>query len=235
MMFDGVNILLSKREPDLREKMDDPACDHRQLFNTYRHFACTNALFSGWKRIYARHMRPELKHSPTPALLDIGAGGGDIPRALRRLAKSDGIDLRVTAIDEDARAVRYMLPRVPDDGMTIRQCASRELVEEGARYDFVISNNVLHHLERASFGNLLNDARALAKRRVIMNDIHRSPVAYAVYTVLTAPWARRSFIGYDGRISIRRSYTYRELKAVAPPGWDVLRLFPYRLLLVHSR
>ena len=38
----------------------------------------------------------------------------------------------------------------------------------------------------------------------------------------------------DGLRSIRRSYRRGELEAIAPPGWEVRRIFPNRLVMLYA-
>lgn len=218
--------------------MDDPACDPEGLRRTYRHFVVINRLLSGWRTIYVRRLRPLLSAETTTSLLDVGSGGGDVPRALARWAAHDGLRLDITAIDPDERATAYATSLPPTPGLTLRQCLSSDLVREGARFDVVTSNHVLHHLDDKALTALLADSTALARRLVVHADIARSPLAYAGYWVATLPLHRRgrtdaSFVRDDGLLSVRRSHTPDELAALLPAGWTVDRL-PFRVLAVHE-
>ncbi|MGZ4661553.1 MAG: methyltransferase domain-containing protein, partial [Arthrobacter sp.] len=103
-----------------------------------------------------------------------------------------------------------------------RQAHSTDLVQEGATFDVVISNHVLHHLAPDELRQLLADSEVLAVRKALHNDLIRSPAAFALFSVAALPF-RKSYIRGDGLTSIRRSYTPAELAASAPPGWSVER------------
>ena len=225
---------LRRRDPDLQELMDDPDCDLTQLRRTYAQFQVVNRLLAGWGGLYRRRIRPLLAPDRVTTLLDVGSGGGDVPRALARWAARDGLTLAVTAVDPDERAHAYAtdLPRVP--GLTFRRTTSSALVEEGAEFDVVVSNHVLHHLDAAGLDRLLADSERLSRRLVVHNDIARSRWAYAAYAVGCRPFGRRSFLLADGLRSIRRSYTLAELADCVPPGWTVARQAPARLLLLRE-
>lgn len=222
---------LRVRASDAVEIMDDPACDAVRLARTYANFRFVNAVVSGWRGKYRRDIRPALSKTEPRTLLDIGSGGGDVARALARWAARDGLRLNVTAIDPDARAHAYATSLPPLPGLTFRRALSSELVAEGARFDFVVSNHLLHHLGAAELGGLLSDSERLARGRVLHGDIERSRFAYLSFGLGTWPFFRRSFIRADGLTSIRRSFTAAELQAVLPAGWRVSREVPSRLIL----
>lgn len=225
---------LHRRREDLHERMDDPGCDLRTLQRTYQQFGPVNALVASWAPVYRRWLRPALDPGRPTTLLDIGCGGGDIARKLATWAARDGLTLRVTGIDNDARAVSYARSRTPQFGVTFRQALSSDLVREGQRYDLVVSNHLLHHLNPQERTSVLHDSEQLCRQLAVHSDIERSMLAYAAYGLLVAPLFGSSFVREDGLLSIRRSYTTQELRAVAPPAWQVRGQFPCRNLLIYQ-
>ncbi|MGM7671849.1 methyltransferase domain-containing protein [Microbacterium sp. A93] len=214
--------------------MDDPHADLRMLERTYERFALINGVVSRWGAVYRRDIRPRA-HSRPIRLLDVGAGGGDVSRAIAAWARRDGLTMHVTALDADARAIRWAKSR---GGAVAYRCAhTRELAEAGEVFDIVISNHLLHHLSREELQEMLIDSTRLVSNDglVIHRDIERSRFAYRAFAAGTLPFARNlfagSFIRPDGLTSIRRAYTAAELSAVALGGWRVRRAFPARLEL----
>lgn len=223
---------LAVRETAAAELMDDPDCDPLALDRTYDHFALVNRLVAGWRSVYTTRIRPLAQVVPgTLTVLDLGSGGGDVSRALAAWARSDGLDLEVTAIDPDPRAFRYASSRPGSEGVRFECASSGDLVAGGRRFDVVVSNHVLHHLDPAALAEVLGDSERLATRLVVHNDIRRSALAYAAYWAATVGTFRGSFIHPDGLLSIRRSYRAQELAAATPAAWTVARHRPWRLLL----
>jgi 2-polyprenyl-3-methyl-5-hydroxy-6-metoxy-1,4-benzoquinol methylase len=227
-------LLMRRRASDAVEMMDLPDCDPRRLERTYRQFAMVNRALSGWRRLYARELRPLLTAESPMTVLDIGSGGGDLAVALARWAARDRVKLHVTGIDPDSRAHAFATGRPHVPGVEFRQAHSSDLLREGRSYDVVISNHVLHHLQPAELRLLLADSQALSRRKALHNDLRRSPAAYALFSVAALPF-RGSFIRADGLTSIRRSYTPAELSELAPPGWRIERHSPFHQLLVHRK
>ncbi|MFH0343127.1 MAG: methyltransferase domain-containing protein [Chromatiales bacterium] len=227
--------LLSQRDTRTTEIMDDPRCDCERLFRTYRQFRAVNAALSRIRSVYKRWIRPAMRiPERSYSLLDIGFGGGDIARALHRWACADGLRLAITGIDIDARAYRYVKTLDWPERVTFRVADVSELRAEQERYDFVFSNHLVHHLDTAALPPMLASAAALCAREVLFVDVRRSDLAYLGFAFLSAVAFRDSYIRHDGLISIKRSYTFRELAAIAPPGWTVERLFPFRLVLRYA-
>lgn len=222
---------LAYRAVDADEWMDDPECDPARLARTYRHFGLLNRAIGRWPAIYRSLIGPALADAGPRSLLDVGFGGGDITRRIAAWAARDGIDLSITAIDPDPRALAFA-SAAPASGVEFRATTSRALVADGRTFDVVISNHVLHHVE--GLGDFLEDSERLARRLVVHSDIERGPGAYAAYSVLALPLAAGSFARADGLTSIRRSYTRAELEAESPPGWTVERKRPSRLLLTRT-
>lgn len=230
--------LLSCRSTGEPELMDDPDCDPVALDNTYRWFGIVNPLVAAWRPVYRWHIRPVLRGAAAEGrvgtMLDVGCGGGDVARALARWAARDGLGVAVTAIDPDPRAHAWASTHDDAAGVGYRAASSTELVAAGERFDVVVSNHVLHHLSAAELTGLLSDSEALARTLAVHNDLRRSRAAWTLYWVATLPLARaRTFLRFDGLLSIRRSYRPGELADILPPGWRVLRQRPFRLLALH--
>jgi 2-polyprenyl-3-methyl-5-hydroxy-6-metoxy-1,4-benzoquinol methylase len=234
MTIRGTRLGLRERAVDLDELMDDPECDLGALERTYARFDLVNRAVSGWRRVYRERLRPLAAHGRPLSVLDVGFGGGDVPVALARWAEADGLDVSITAIDPDDRAFAFASRRDAPPSVRFRRAGSGELVEAGERFDVVLSNHVLHHLDPAALAAVVSDSERLARRLVVHNDIERHPLAYAGYAVGITPLAPGSFLRTDGLRSVRRSYTAAELRAALPTTWRVERQAPFRVLALFT-
>jgi len=226
---------LAARNPDAIEQMDAPDADPHMLAKTYARFRLVNAIVSGERAVYRRWVRPRLSPVWGTRLLDVGTGSADLPRRMLRWAHHDGLRLDITAIDPDARAIAWAAAQPYTRGLRVRQVATGDLVEAGERFQIVLSNHVLHHLDGRETGALLADCERLVGPGgvAVLGDIERSLWGYAGFWLGTLPFANNllagTYIRGDGLASIRRSHTAAELAAALPPGWRVRRAFPSRL------
>lgn len=225
---------LRERDTVVRELMDDPDCDPARLAATLRRFDTVNRLISGWGRVYRRVLAPHLAALGRPArVLDLGSGGGDVVSRLAALARRDGLDATWLGADPDPRAHAVASAR-SRPGVDFRCADSAELIREGAAFDVVLSNHVLHHLDAPGLGAFAADSLALSRGPVLHADIRRSPAAYALYAAGITPLAPGTFLRTDGLRSIRRSYRPAELGAALGSGWTVHQPAPFRLLAVGA-
>lgn len=229
-------LFLTKRDRDAREKMDNPDCDRELLFNTYRQFETVNKLVGGWSRIYKNFLRPVLKEADKkPSLLDIGCGGGDLVSYLAKLSKQDGLDLQITGIDPDPRAIEFAHQNNSEEHTRFLNIDSTELAATGNKFDIVISNHLLHHLTETELLSVCIDAEQLTRRLALFNDIERSDIGFTAFSLVSPIFFRNSFISEDGITSIKRSYRQHELQQALPDHWQVKRLFPFRLLALFEK
>lgn len=200
------------------ELMDEAGCNEKKLNRTIRQFGLLNALFSAAVPLFRKHILPVMKTQRDRewTILDLGAGGGDIDRALVRLVRRQGLKVRITALDLDEKIVgwaRDLCQNYPE--ITVVQGSAFDLTSLGM-FDFVISNHMLHHLSFDQVSLVTANARAHSRFGYLLNDLRRSLWAYLGYTLFTALFVHRSFAFTDGRLSIRRGFLRHELEKLFP-------------------
>jgi 2-polyprenyl-3-methyl-5-hydroxy-6-metoxy-1,4-benzoquinol methylase len=240
---------INHRASHLSELMDDAQAPLLYLHNTYRDFFYLNRLVSQWRRIYKHKITPLLRRDPNKSfrLLDVGCGGGDIAYYLLKWSQADGFNLQITAIDLDERAIQWAEQQQRKQRhrhhqkqqeqrhqqIEFRVASTRKLLDEKKHFDLVISNHVLHHLRDQEVPVFLEECQQLGST-VICNDLERHPISYLIYSACFPLRFRKSFIYEDGRMSILKSFTRKELEELSPKNWRIKRLFPFRLLAIFQ-
>jgi len=227
-------LILKNRDSDLIELMDDPDCDLDQLERTYDWFSILNPWLARWNAIYRTYVRPSLHADRPSRILDIGCGGGDLLRFLGAKAKKDGFAVSLLGVDPDERAIKYAREQYSNVPIEYRAVHSSVLVQEDQRFDIIVSNHVLHHLDPDQFKTLINDSEQLSDGLVIHNDICRDDLAWLAFWPVGG-LCRKSFILEDGLRSIRRAWHPDELKDLVPSFWTIQRQAPFRTLLIHRK
>jgi 2-polyprenyl-3-methyl-5-hydroxy-6-metoxy-1,4-benzoquinol methylase len=207
--------------PDMRlrdmtdkEIMDRPDADLDRLHRTIRQFQWINFLFSASRTLLREHIFSMMIQDPTRryTLLDVGAGGCDIAIWAAREARTRGLKLDITALDNDPRIlpVAYRATRDYPE-IRIVEGNALDLSQQGS-FDFIFSNHFLHHLDWGEIKIFLQHVLAATRIAFVMNDLKRSRWAYLGCTVFLGLSTRRSFAFHDGRLSIRRGFLPAELR-----------------------
>ncbi len=222
------------RAEGAQEILDGPV-PLAELRKSLADVARLNALFGG-RRITIAQVKRLVGALPLErplTVLDIGSGIGDIPRALVRWGRRAGRTLRVLALDRDlttlriARAASREYPEI-----TYLQADALALPLPAAGVDVVISALTLHHLEPESARESLAEMDRAARRGLVVNDLARSRVAWALVWLATRAFARSPISRHDGPLSVRRAYTAGEVRTLCEKaGLNSARVVRYPLRL----
>jgi len=198
------------------ELMDLPDSPARLLGNTLRQFRWINRTLTPCHRLFRRHVLRRMRRDRHRAwtMLDIGAGGCDLPIWLVDRCRRERLDLTVTGVDHDARVVEFARRHLHDHPeITVVQGDALSLVDiPPGRWDFIVSNHFLHHLSTPRIGECLRQVTRACREGSFMSDLVRSRLSYWLYTACARACLRDSFAYDDGRLSIRKSLSLREAR-----------------------
>jgi len=142
------------------------------------------------------------------SILDAGAGSGEL---LRELAKwTNGRDIRLVGLEINRDATLS----IKSDSIHAVQGDALRLPFSDNSFDYVFCSLFLHHLRDEAAVELLREMGRVAKKRIYAIDLNRHPTAYYFYNIVGRLFLQR-FTLEDGSLSILRSFTSKELLAVA--------------------
>lgn len=149
-------------------------------------------------------------------VLDVATGSADIPVAIVKWARKQGIRIEVTAIDNNPIAVREAAAfTLGYPEITVAVADGFSLPFEEGSYDIVLCAKTLHHFSEEDTVRLLQEIGRVAASGYIVMDLRRSWVAWALISTLARLFTRNSFTRHDGPMSVLRSYTVPELDTLA--------------------
>lgn len=194
--------------------MDDPTIGADEMRSTLGELATINRLLGGYAPSLegVAALVPETARELT--LLDVGCGGGDTCRRLADWAAARGLTMRILGIDLLSSAVEYAADSSPGyDRVDYRVADLLQLDGEG--FDIVHAALVLHHFDDAAAHDALAKMLALARWGVVVNDLHRHPLAYHSIRLLTRCLSRNRLIRHDGPVSVLRGFRRPDLERLA--------------------
>jgi ubiquinone/menaquinone biosynthesis C-methylase UbiE len=154
-------------------------------------------------------------------LLDLCTGSGDIPRRVADWSRAQKSIVSIHAIDSQsstlaiARAKSALYPEITYEAADVLRFMPPQ------PFDIVICSLALHHFAFSDALDLLRRICHFARRGVVVADLARSDFAIMSIYLLTAFLVRHPMNKFDGRLSIRRAFSFRELAAAAvEAGWS---------------
>ncbi len=196
------------------ELMDDPAIQGPELEVTLAEIERINRALGGYPP--SLHGIEALRPEGVTALsiLDVGTGGADFPMRIADWAAERGLDVRITGIDLTETTVDFARQRTRAyDGIEIVQADLFDL-DEGAPFDIVHAAQVLHHFVGDEAERALAKMARLARYGVVVNDLHRHPLAWGGIAVITRALAKSRLVKYDAPLSVLRGFSREDFEGM---------------------
>lgn len=190
------------------EYLDDPACDPDIRARSLGDVARANRWFGGTRAaiVELSEVLSAPRDRDRPAtLLDVGTGLADIPASLRETAAAP----LVTTIGLDAVPSVATASREKVDHAVCGDALVLPVADDGV--DVALCSQLLHHFEHADAVRVLQELDRVARERVIVSDLLRSPVAAAGLWLASFPLRFHRVSRHDGVVSVMRGFTSAEL------------------------
>jgi ubiquinone/menaquinone biosynthesis C-methylase UbiE len=139
------------------------------------------------------------------SFLEVAAGTGDTPVATRDRMKQEGIQLDLTLLDRAKTHLNHGNRSVVADALALPFANSS--------YDLVSCGLFAHHLSPAEIVQFLQEGLRICRVAVLINDLVRHPMHLAMAYAGRA-FYRSRLSKHDGPVSVRRSYTPSEMRAL---------------------
>ncbi|HEX6746462.1 MAG TPA: methyltransferase domain-containing protein [Longimicrobium sp.] len=225
------------------ELMDEPAQDRTELAKSLDDLRAVNRWLGG-TRVVLHHLADLVARHPREAyrILDVGTGSGDIPLEIARWARGEEVQVHVVATDNHATTLAFAREHTAAEPVVQVEAADAlRLPYADGSFDFVLLSTALHHFDdERDCIRVLREMHRVSRIAFVVNDLARSRAALLGARLLAATfWRRHPVTRHDGPLSVRRSFTPDELRALAAragfANGRVRAHFPFRLSLVVER
>jgi SAM-dependent methyltransferase len=201
------------------ERMDAPDVDRTQLGRGLADLRAVNRWLGG-RRVVLHLLGGMILRSPpgrVVRILDVATGSADLPVALVRWARARGRAVEVLATDNHAGTLAVARAAVAHEPC-IRVVAADALalpVADGG-VDLALCATALHHFDDVDAARVVREMDRVARSGWVVSDLRRSwPALVGAKLLAATVWRRNPVTRHDGPLSVRRSFTPHELRALA--------------------
>jgi len=199
------------------EIMDDLNCSGQVVQQTLHELEVINSWLGGNAVTMSglRTLFKQVDKEREIILADVGCGRGDMLQKVDQWAQSNGYKVKLLGFDanpniiEEARRHANGNPRIVFDAIDIFSSRFRDY-----NFDIVIGTLFYHHFSSEQLVDFFSQLRMRTRIGILINDIHRHPLAYYSIKYLTRLFSRSPMVQFDAPISVMRAFHKEELEKI---------------------
>lgn len=195
--------------------MDDFFLEGKELQEALDKIASINRLLGG-NKLTLHGLKILLKKSDpatTITIADIGCGNGDMLRMLAKYGQKNNLNLKLIGIDANAFTIKYAKELSTEYSNIDYLCVDIFSKDFNAiQYDIVLCTLTLHHFDNDQILNIMTTFNNNANIGIVINDLHRSKLAYRLFEKVCTVFKLNKMSREDGLVSILRGFKKKELE-----------------------
>lgn len=201
-----------KYRSEREELLDQPDIPQEELYRNLFELDKINRMLGGHNATLCGVQRLMTDKSKVYKIIDIGCGGGDTLLAIHHWAAEKGYKVELTGVDLLKDAVHYASVYCAEiENLHLIQSDFQKLPKWENEYDISICSLFSHHFYGETLESLIKTMHRIAKTGVVINDLHRHPLAYYSIAMLTRILSKSVYVRHDAPLSVLRGFTKREL------------------------
>lgn len=197
------------------EIMDDLNCSGEVVNQTLRELEFINRTLGG-NAITLNGVRALLKNSSRPvSILDLGCGGGDMLLLLQRKLGRQFPAMMLTGIDANPNIIHYAQQHCQSShDITFKAINIFSDEFSALSCDIATATLFLHHFTHEQLVTFLRQLVKQCKVGIVINDLHRHPLAYYSIAWLTRLFSKSAMVKFDAPLSVLRGFSREEWKTI---------------------
>ncbi len=206
----------TKYRTDTPEIMDDFNLEGEVLREALDKIAKINQLLGGNSLTLngIKELITNVPKSRMITIVDIGCGNGDMLRFLSNYGKENNYSFRLIGIDANPFTINHA-EKLSELYSNITYKCENIFEYDFSQFecDILLCTLTLHHFKNTEIENLLTTFDANSKLGMVINDLHRSALAYRLFQIICYLFGLNSMSREDGLTSILRGFKKAELIA----------------------
>ncbi|SDY43759.1 methyltransferase domain-containing protein [Hymenobacter psychrophilus] len=199
------------------ELMDDLTLASDELRQNLDELETVNTWLGGYAPVLdaLERLRPYFPAGRPLRVADLGSGGGDTLRQIARWARRRRVPVELVGIDANAFMLDYAAAKAqayPEISFQQADIFAPDFARQP--FDVLTASLFCHHFSDEQLVQMLAQWHRQAGLAVIVNDLHRHPLAYHSIRWLTRLLGGSRLVQHDAPLSVARAFTRPELEAL---------------------
>ena len=170
------------------------------------------------------------------SVLDVGAGSGELLREITKFARKTKRKGKFYGLELNEISANSIVAESKDfSEINAIRGNALQLPFADKTFDYTICSLFTHHFTDQNVVEILSEFSRVSRLGIFVIDLHRHPIAYALYKVFCITFRISRLVREDGSLSILRGFKPSELNDLAEKASlknaSAERHFPFRLVL----
>lgn len=199
-----------------KEIMDDLQVGGEILKQTLRELRTINR-FLGGNHVTTSGLNILLgqEKSREYTIADIGCGGGDMLKVMADWASKNKFKCKFIGIDANDHTIglaKENLKNYPNVSFLVQNVFDQDF--QNLKVDVVTCTLFTHHFTDEELIILMRVFKKGASLGMVINDLHRHPLAYYSIKLLTSLFSKSPMVQNDGPLSVLRGFSRKDIKHI---------------------
>ena len=213
-----ISKIQTKFRSDDPEIMDDFQLQGQNLKEALDKIAQINQLLGGNKLTLQgiKQLLRTIDKNQEINITDIGCGNGDMLRCIAEYGIKNNYKFKLLGIDANEFTVNHaqsLSNKYANIEYLVQDIFSANFNE--VKYDIVLCTLTLHHFKEQEILHILKIFNANAALGFVINDLHRSKLAYRLFQLICIVFKLNVMSRQDGLTSILRGFKEKDLRQLA--------------------
>ncbi|PWL30755.1 methyltransferase domain-containing protein [uncultured Roseivirga sp.] len=145
-------------------------------------------------------------------IADLGCGGGDILKLVAHWASKKNLNVELVGFDANPHIIEYARENCKEFSnirFEVQDIFSEEFQQR--EFDIILCTLFTHHFTEKQLTGIFRQFKSQAKIGVVINDLHRHPLAYHSIKLLVNLFSKSEMVKNDGPLSVLRAFKRKEL------------------------
>ena len=199
-----------------KEIMDDLDCSGPVLEQTLRELKTINRLLGG-NGVTNRGLSEVVQRFPQDqyCVVDLGCGGGDMIAVMQAWASKKHIPIQFIGVDANGNTIALAKERqaaLSEVHWQVANVFDSTFLEE--QVDIATCTLFTHHFTDEELVQLFQGLKRKVRLAIVINDLHRHPIAYYSIKWLTRWFSKSPMVQNDAALSVLRSFKRRDWNSI---------------------